>query len=93
MSRFVEAAIEHGVPLAAGIQQYEAGALISWGSDDFDTGERASVLADKILRGVSPSELPVVTAKFSLGINLMSAEALGIEFTDSQLSQARGIVR
>jgi len=45
---------------------------------------RAGVYIDKILKGASPSELPVQSAeKFELAVNLKTAKALGLTISES----------
>ncbi|MBI5207154.1 MAG: ABC transporter substrate-binding protein [Candidatus Firestonebacteria bacterium] len=90
---FTDSAIRHKIPLSSGTSQYKSGVLVSYGQDPFETGIQASRLAHNILHGVSPSDLPVETADFFLGINLKTAELIGIKIPDDILQQADGIVR
>jgi len=56
----------------------ELGGLISYGPYVVEEFRRVAVYADRILKGVKPSELPVQAAiKFQLVINLKTAKALG----------------
>ena len=58
----------------------EVGGLISYGNDNIDIYRRAAAYADRILRGVKPSELPLqFPVKFELVINRKTAEALGLD--------------
>jgi putative tryptophan/tyrosine transport system substrate-binding protein len=58
----------------------ELGGLLSYGFDRLDNFRRAATYADRILKGVEPSELPVqAPVKFELVINLKTAKALGLE--------------
>ena len=58
----------------------ELGGLLSYGEDLTDNFRRAASYADRILKGVQPSELPVqAPVKFELVINLKSAKALGLD--------------
>jgi putative ABC transport system substrate-binding protein len=90
---YVEAAAKHKLPLSSGTSQYGAGVMMSYGQDLFATGEQAAALAAKILQGIRPSELPVETAEFHLGINLRAARAAGVTISDDILQQAKHIVR
>jgi putative tryptophan/tyrosine transport system substrate-binding protein len=58
----------------------EVGGLLSYGVDETDSFRRAATYADRILKGATPSELPVqAPVKFELVINLKAAKALGHE--------------
>ena len=56
-------------------------------------GNQASRLADKILKGTVPGDLPVETADFFLGINLRAAQAIGVDIPEDVLQQAHEIAR
>jgi len=65
----------------------ELGGLLSYGSDVFDNFRRAAGYANRILRGVNPSELPVqAPVKFELVINLKTARELPLDIS-AQLQQ------
>ena len=56
-----------------------SGGLISYGVDALDLFRRSASYVDRILKGTSPSELPVQgPIKFELVINLKTAKALGL---------------
>jgi putative ABC transport system substrate-binding protein len=58
----------------------ELGGLLSYGNDLVDSFRRAAAYADRILKGATPSELPVqAPVKFELAINLKTAKALGLD--------------
>ena len=58
----------------------EAGGLVSYGLNFCQHFARAAVYVDKILRGASPSDLPVEQpTEFELVINARTAKALGLE--------------
>jgi putative ABC transport system substrate-binding protein len=67
----------------------EAGCLMSYGPNLPDLYRRAAEFADKILRGVRPSDIPVEQpTKFDLIINLATAKALGLTIPPILLARA-----
>jgi putative tryptophan/tyrosine transport system substrate-binding protein len=61
----------------------ELGGLLPYGNDLLDGFRRAATYADRILKGATPSELPVqAPVKFELVINLKTAKALGLDPVD-----------
>jgi putative ABC transport system substrate-binding protein len=71
----------------------EAGVLIGYGPGFYEMGEQVARMADKILKGASPATIPVENAETYLGINLQTAQTIGIEIPDSILAQAKQIVQ
>jgi putative ABC transport system substrate-binding protein len=69
------------------------GVLTSYGIEQITSGKQAARLADQILRGTRPADLPVEMAEFSLAINLKTAEAIGLDISDEILLQADIIIR
>ncbi len=90
---YKEAAIRSNIPLASGASQHKAGVMVSYGQKHFKTGEQASRLAHKILQGMPPANLPIETCDFFLGINLQTAQAIGITVSENILKQADYIIR
>jgi putative ABC transport system substrate-binding protein len=72
---------KHRLPAIYVSKEYiDAGGLIAYGPSYPDLYRRAAIYVDKILRGASPSNLPVEQpTKFELIINLKAARAIGIE--------------
>jgi putative ABC transport system substrate-binding protein len=92
--RIAELAIQHRLPsMFAPRQHVEAGGLMSYGADFNDLFRRGAMYVDRILKGATPSELPVEQAsKFELIINLKTAKALGLTIPQSVLLQANQII-
>jgi putative ABC transport system substrate-binding protein len=72
----------------------EAGGLLSYGPDIPALWQQAAVLADKILKGTKPADLPVEQpTKFELVVNLKTAKALNIRIPESILLRADEVIR
>ena len=92
--QFVKFANEHNLPLAApATANVRDGALVSFGHDNIPLGQQASHLADQILRGINPADLPIESADLFLSINLKTAEIIGLSIPDEIIRQANIIVR
>ena len=74
-------------------ESLEAGALISYGPDQIAIARRVAVFADKIIKGTKPADIPMEQpTKFDLGINMKTAKALGVKFSQSILVQATTVI-
>jgi putative ABC transport system substrate-binding protein len=94
MSEFSEAAIEKKLPLSApGDETVADGGLMSYSMRFYEAGEQAARLADQIFKGADPGSLPVETTEFFLSVNLITAEAIGVEIEDDVLEAADDIIR
>ncbi|MCP4535737.1 MAG: hypothetical protein GY832_01155 [Chloroflexi bacterium] len=93
VDQFILVSLEQKLPLRAAGNWIERGALMSYAGDNAAFGRQASRMADKIMQGVEPANLPVETADFFLSINLQTANAIGIHIPDSILEQADNIIR
>jgi putative ABC transport system substrate-binding protein len=69
------------------------GGLIAYGPHYPDLYRRAAVYVDKILRGASPSNLPVEQpTKFELIINLKAARAIGLQVPMALMVRADEVI-
>jgi putative ABC transport system substrate-binding protein len=93
--RLLELALRHRLPTMAGGRFFaEAGSLLAYGAVPRELCQRSAILVDKILKGAKPADLPVERAdKFSLSINLKTAEALGLTLSPVFLAQADEVLR
>lgn len=91
---FVAAAQARRLPLSApSALQVEQGALMTFGFEHRAIGRQAARLADMILKGTSPGNVPVETAENKLYLNLQAAGAIGLTPDDAVLRQAQILVR
>ncbi|XIA66350.1 ABC transporter substrate-binding protein [Bradyrhizobium sp. TZ2] len=86
-ARIARAAITQRLPSMFGWSEYcDAGGLLSYGANQRATYFWLATYADRILRGESPANLPVVQpTKFELVVNLRTAELLGIDLDKSSI--------
>jgi ABC-type uncharacterized transport system substrate-binding protein len=72
--------VQHRLPALYVTREFAAsGGLISYGNDVSDNYRRAAKFVDRILKGESPSALPIeLPIKFALIINLKTAKTLGL---------------
>jgi len=82
------------LPTIHGSRDYvEAGGLMSFGPNYPDLFRRAADYVDKILRGATPSNIPVEQpTKFDLIVNLMTAKALGLAIPPTLLARADEVI-
>jgi len=91
---FVKYANQKKLPLCApSYQQVKSGALFAFGFIHKNIGSEAARLANNILRGVSPADLPVQTSKSHLVLNLKTAKQIGIEVPKDAIRSAYMIIK
>jgi putative tryptophan/tyrosine transport system substrate-binding protein len=94
-TRIAQFAVTQRLPSMFGWSEYcEAGGLLSYGANVRATYFGLATYADRILRGESPADLPVVQpTKFELAVNLKTARMLGIDLdTSSILFRANKVI-
>jgi putative ABC transport system substrate-binding protein len=71
----------------------ERGGLVSYAPNTHEVGRQAARLADKILKGARPADLPVEQpTKFDLVLNAKTARALGLAVAPSLLLRVDRVV-
>jgi putative ABC transport system substrate-binding protein len=74
-------------------ENVEVGGLMSYGPNFLELFRRSGDIADKVLRGTKPAEIPVEQpTKFELVLNLITAEALGLEIPATLLARADEVI-
>jgi putative tryptophan/tyrosine transport system substrate-binding protein len=93
-ARLVELARQHRVPAAVPIrEQVRWGGLMSYSADEVDHWERVAIQVDRLLRGASPSQIPVEQpTKFNLVLNMRTAREIGVEFPANLLARANEVI-
>lgn len=70
------------------------GALAGYGPSYYEMGRQAARLADKILKGAKPQDLPVEAAsKFDLVINFRTARTIAVDLSREILKKADKVIR
>ena len=87
-------AARHAVPAMYPFRDYaEAGGLMSYGIDLPEVYRQVGVYAGRVLKGAKPADLPVMQpTKFEFVINLKTAKALGVKFSDNLMSLADEVI-
>lgn len=71
----------------------EAGGLMSYAGNSNDNYRLAAEYVDRILKGASPGDLPVQQpSRFELVLNMKTALAIGVEFSNSFVARADEVV-
>jgi putative ABC transport system substrate-binding protein len=93
--RIAELAIANRLPaIAADLDFPRSGLLLSYGANYGDLTRRAATYVDKILKGAKPADLPVEKPiVFDFGINLKTAQALGLTIPQVVLAQATEVIQ
>lgn len=89
----IDTAAEKGIGTAYILGDPTQGWTMGYGPIFGATDRQAAQIVDRILRGASPAEIPVMTAENYLFVNLEAAEVIGLEFPLGIMRQADVIVR
>lgn len=75
------------------VSQAEAGFLLSYSVDVAKVSRRAADIADRVLKGAKPAQIPVEQAdEFELAINARTARMLEVKIPESILARATKII-
>jgi putative ABC transport system substrate-binding protein len=89
----IAAAARHRLPMIGWHAVSRSGGLMSYWFDPADSFVAAASYIDRILRGAKPADLPVQQpTKYSLIINLQTANALGLTLPQSLLQRADEVI-
>jgi putative ABC transport system substrate-binding protein len=89
----VDLATAQRFPSIGFLELAEAGGLMSYGVDFFDSYRNAAVFVHKIIKGAKPEQLPVEQpTKFKFLINLKTARALGLTIPPTFLARADEVI-
>ena len=94
-ARVLELAAGHSLPVVSIYTDFaNSGALLSYGPDLLVVYRRAADYVDKLLKGASPSALPVEQPEFfEFVVNLKTAKALGLQIPQVVLSRANDVIQ
>jgi putative tryptophan/tyrosine transport system substrate-binding protein len=92
--RIIAAALKHRLPVMYPFRHYlEYGGLMSYGADLLDIWRTSAVFVDKILKGGSPSTIPVEQPrKFELVVNMKAAKGIGLAIPPALLLRADQVI-
>ena len=88
-------AAEHNIVISLAFPAHNIpGIFLGYGPSFYNAGAQMATMADKVLQDdIDINELPVGFPEYYLSINLVAAEAAGLDVPNSILRQAEWIVR
>jgi putative ABC transport system substrate-binding protein len=92
--RVMQYADQHRLPAIYEYARFaHDGGLMSYGPDESAIFDRAAGLADRILKGAKPADLPLeLPTRFQFAINLKTAKAIGLTIPESILLRADDVI-
>jgi putative ABC transport system substrate-binding protein len=93
-AEIAESAIKHRMPAIFGFREHaKVGGLLVYAARISDLSRRAAFFVDRILKGITPANLPTEQpTKFDLILNLKTAKALGLEVPPTLLARADEVI-
>ncbi|HEX7228377.1 MAG TPA: ABC transporter substrate binding protein, partial [Candidatus Binatia bacterium] len=90
VQQVVDQAIKEKLPLLTSLLvNVKRGCLATYAADYPALGKQAAALADKIFKGIKPSELPIeLPYKLNLVLNLQTARAIDLKIAKEMLLRA-----
>ena len=69
------------------------GGLLAYGPDDDDEVNRAADLADRVLRGAKPGDLPLeLPTRYHFTVNLKAARDRGLDIPETILERSDDVI-
>jgi putative ABC transport system substrate-binding protein len=86
---------KHRLPTIAGLPGFaQEGGLLSYGVDLVSMYRRAGEIADKVLRGAKPADIPIEQAsQYELVLNAKTAKTIGVTIPQSLQLRADHVIR
>lgn len=94
IEKFVNYSFQKKLPLSVpSYQQVQKGGLYTFGFIHKELGKDAANIADKILKGVKVTDLPVKFGSAFLVLNETTADKIGIKFDKDTISSAKLVIK